>query len=72
MAQLGGIVMMDPENKEAQKNFFFGGIDACKFRRPVVPGDTLVGAVAPYMRCPCSISGGGLCGWLKACRHACR
>ncbi len=43
MAQLGGIVMMDPENKAAQKNFFFGGIDACKFRRPVVPGDTLVG-----------------------------
>lgn len=42
MAQLGGIVMMDPDNKEAQKNFFFGGIEGCKFRRPVVPGDTLV------------------------------
>lgn len=34
--------MMDPDNKEAQKNFFFGGIEGCKFRRPVVPGDTLV------------------------------
>ena len=22
--------------------FFFGGIDKCKFRKPVVPGDTLV------------------------------
>ena len=42
MAQLGGIVMMDPENKAAQQNFFFGGIEACKFRKPVVPGDTLV------------------------------
>ena len=42
MAQLGGIVMMDPENAAAKKNFFFGGIDGCKFRRPVVPGDTLV------------------------------
>ncbi|CAK0786585.1 hypothetical protein CVIRNUC_009799 [Coccomyxa viridis] len=42
MAQLGGIVMMDPEDKAAQKNFFFGGIEGCKFRRPVVPGDTLM------------------------------
>ena len=42
MAQLGGIVMMDPEDQTAKKNFFFGGIDGCKFRRPVVPGDTLV------------------------------
>ena len=40
MAQLGGIVMMDPENPA--ENFFFGGIDCCKFRRPVVPGDTLM------------------------------
>lgn len=43
MAQLGGIVMMDPEDQAAKKNFFFGGIEGCKFRRPVVPGDTLVG-----------------------------
>jgi len=33
MAQLGGIVMMDPEDKAAQQNFFFGGIEGCKFRR---------------------------------------
>ena len=44
MAQLGGIVMMDPDrDMSEQQNFFFGGIDSCKFRRPVVPGDTLVG-----------------------------
>lgn len=42
MAQLGGIVMMDPEDKAAQQNFFFGGIEGCKFRRPVVPGDTVM------------------------------
>ena len=42
MAQLGGIVMMDPADKAAQQNFFFGGIEGCKFRRPVVPGDTLM------------------------------
>ena len=40
MAQVGGIVMMDPE--DPKENFFFGGIDGCKFRRPVVPGDTLL------------------------------
>ena len=45
MAQLGGIILMDPERDAAsQQNFFFGGIEGCKFRRPVVPGDTLVGA----------------------------
>jgi 3-hydroxyacyl-[acyl-carrier-protein] dehydratase len=42
MAQLGGIVMMDPADKASQQNFFFGGIDGCKFRRPVVPGDTVM------------------------------
>mmetsp|Transcript_26920 Transcript_26920/g.63900 ORF Transcript_26920/g.63900 Transcript_26920/m.63900 type:complete len:212 (-) Transcript_26920:1494-2129(-) len=42
LAQLGGIVMMDPEDQDAKQNFFFGGIDGCKFRRPVVPGDTLM------------------------------
>ncbi|KAK9813695.1 hypothetical protein WJX73_003929 [Symbiochloris irregularis] len=42
MAQLGGIVMMESDNAAAQQNFFFGGIEACKFRRPVVPGDTLM------------------------------
>lgn len=42
MAQLAGIVMIDPEKSEQQENFFFGGIENCKFRKPVVPGDQLV------------------------------
>lgn len=42
MAQLGGLVMLDPSNQEAKEQFFFGGIEGCRFRRPVVPGDCLV------------------------------
>lgn len=51
MAQLGGIVMMDPEDQSAKKNFFFGGIEGCKFRRPVVPGDTLVRNLRSSVTC---------------------
>lgn len=42
MAQLGGIVMIDPANAAQQNNFFFGGVDNCRWRKPVVPGDVLV------------------------------
>ncbi len=42
MAQLGGLVMLDPKDQAAKEQFFFGGIEGCRFRRPVVPGDTLV------------------------------
>ena len=42
MAQLAGLVMLDPENTEAKGLFFFGGIEGCRFRKPVVPGDVLV------------------------------
>lgn len=42
MAQLGGICMLDPNDTAGKNNFFFGGIDSCKFRRPVVPGDCLM------------------------------
>ena len=42
MAQVGGIVMLDPSDEAAKNQFFFGGIDECRFRKPVVPGDTLV------------------------------
>ena len=45
MAQLGGILMIDPENESSKNNFFFGGVDNCKWRKPVVPGDCLVSAV---------------------------
>lgn len=44
MAQVGGIVFLDPETggEGARDNFFFGGVEKCRFRRPVVPGDTLI------------------------------
>lgn len=43
MAQLAGLVMLDPEDTAAKSLFFFGGIEGCRFRKPVVPGDVLVG-----------------------------
>ena len=46
MAQLGGLIMIDPSSEAAKNNFFFGGVDNCKWRRPVVPGDCLVGLTA--------------------------
>jgi len=42
MAQLGGLIMLTPEVGGSKESFFFGGVDACKFRRPVVPGDVLL------------------------------
>lgn len=45
LAQLAGIVMLDPEagsDSAKNNNFFFGGVDNCKWRRPVVPGDVLM------------------------------
>lgn len=45
MAQLAGIAMLNPDDTEAKGLFFFGGIEGCRFRKPVVPGDTLM------MRC---------------------
>lgn len=41
LAQAGAVALLAmPENKG--KIGFFGGIDKCKFRQQVVPGDTLV------------------------------
>ena len=42
LAQLGGVMMMDAEKAAENPEFFFAGIESCKWRRPVVPGDTLV------------------------------
>ncbi|GAX79748.1 hypothetical protein CEUSTIGMA_g7189.t1 [Chlamydomonas eustigma] len=42
MAQLGGIVMLDPEDTAGKGLFFFGGIEGCRFRKPVIPGDVLM------------------------------
>jgi len=42
MAQAGGfLLLMDVEDRES-KLIFFTGIDNCRFRRPVAPGDQLV------------------------------
>ena len=42
MAQLGGIVMIDPADAAQQNNFFFGVVDNLRWRKPVVPGDVLM------------------------------
>ncbi|KAK1603216.1 hypothetical protein QYE76_018219 [Lolium multiflorum] len=42
MAQVGGIVMLQPEVGGSQDNFYLTGVDKVKFRKPVLPGDTLV------------------------------
>ncbi|CAM6081901.1 unnamed protein product [Calypogeia fissa] len=42
MAQVGGIVMLNPEVGGSKENFFFAGVDKVRFRKPVVAGDTLV------------------------------
>lgn len=45
LAQTGGIVMLQHEEnpiKDGKGDFFFGGVDKVKWRKPVVPGDTLV------------------------------
>ena len=68
MAQLGGIVMMDPEDQAAKKNFFFGGIEGCKFRRPVVPGDTLVSSFKTLCNdIPCTLCLGRACLVWQSC-----
>lgn len=50
MAQLGGIIMIDPSEAAQQNNFFFGGVDNLRWRKPVVPGDVLVRAPALLCR----------------------
>ncbi|KAA8536476.1 hypothetical protein F0562_028954 [Nyssa sinensis] len=42
MAQVGGIVMLQPEVGGSRDNFFFAGVDKVRFRKPVIAGDTLV------------------------------
>lgn len=42
MAQVGGLVMLQPEVGGSRENFFFAGIDKVRFRKPVIAGDTLV------------------------------
>lgn len=42
MAQVGGLVMLQPEVGGSRELFFFAGIDKVRFRKPVIAGDTLV------------------------------
>lgn len=42
MAQVGGLVMLQPEMGGSCGNFFLVGVDKLRFRKPVVAGDTLV------------------------------
>jgi 3-hydroxymyristoyl/3-hydroxydecanoyl-(acyl carrier protein) dehydratase len=41
MAQSGGVLMMKMLEGQQGKSIYFMTIDAVKFRKPVVPGDTL-------------------------------
>ena len=42
MAQTGGCLLMQEYEDRARKVIYFMGIDAVKFRKPVLPGDQLV------------------------------
>ena len=42
MAQAGGYMLFRRIEDRANKLIYFSGIDACRFRRPVVPGDQVV------------------------------
>ncbi|CBZ49950.1 hypothetical protein NCLIV_004340 [Neospora caninum Liverpool] len=42
LAQLAGIVALQPPISNGQGNFFFAGVDGVKWKKPVVPGDTVV------------------------------
>lgn len=41
LAQVGAILGLREIDDHEDKIPFFGGVDNCRFRRPVVPGDTL-------------------------------
>eukprot|EP00290_Baffinella_frigidus_P009446 CAMPEP_0180140594 /NCGR_PEP_ID=MMETSP0986-20121125/14339_1 /TAXON_ID=697907 /ORGANISM="non described non described, Strain CCMP2293" /LENGTH=231 /DNA_ID=CAMNT_0022083153 /DNA_START=18 /DNA_END=713 /DNA_ORIENTATION=+ len=42
MAQLGGFIALQPPLAEKGQNFFFGGVDNVRWKKPLVPGDVLV------------------------------
>jgi len=42
MAQAGGVLMLSDVPDRHEKLIYFTGIDNCRFRRPVVPGDQLL------------------------------
>jgi 3-hydroxyacyl-[acyl-carrier-protein] dehydratase len=44
MAQVGGVILLSMSGNEG-KLAYFAGMDKVRFRRPVVPGDTLISEV---------------------------
>jgi beta-hydroxyacyl-ACP dehydratase FabZ len=42
LAQAGGIMVLHDDPHRERKLIYFTGIDKCRFRRPVVPGDQLL------------------------------
>ncbi len=47
MAQVGAVYALQQMENREQKLVLFSGLDNARFRRPVVPGDTLVLTVTP-------------------------
>lgn len=47
MAQVGAVYALQQIENREQKLVLFSGIDNARFRRPVVPGDTLILTVTP-------------------------
>lgn len=42
MAQAGGLLLLRAVDDREGKLLYFSGIDKCRFRRPVIPGDQIV------------------------------
>jgi beta-hydroxyacyl-ACP dehydratase FabZ len=42
MAQAGGFMLFSQVEERAKRLIYFSGIDSCRFRRPVVPGDQVL------------------------------
>ena len=42
MAQAGGFLLLSQADDHEDKLIYFTGIDKCRFRKPVVPGDQLI------------------------------
>lgn len=65
MAQLGGLILLPPGEEGGEggtdKIFFFGGVDSCRFRKTVVPGDKLVRAPHLLSASPWRCGAGGVC-----------
>lgn len=62
MAQTGGILLLDTQDKPEEKLVYFTGIDNVKFRKPVRPGDQLrfEMQMVKYRRSFCKMAGKAL------------